>query len=158
VNVPEWEVAVRLLVAAALGGAIGIQREVDGQAAGLRTHMLLSLGAALFSVVSVVGFSDFISDDRSSTNVVIDPGRIASYVAAGVGFLGGGTIVKRPEDGKVKGLTTAASLWVAAAIGVACGLGVWVAPVVAVAIALLSLAVLEPIGRMIGKERGDGAR
>lgn len=157
-NVPEWEVAVRLLVAAALGGAIGIQREADGQAAGLRTHMLLSLGAALFSVVSVVGFSDFISDDRSSTNVVIDPGRIASYVAAGVGFLGGGTIVKRPEDGKVKGLTTAASLWVAAAIGVACGLGVWVAPVVAVAIALLSLAVLEPIGRMIGKERGDGAR
>jgi putative Mg2+ transporter-C (MgtC) family protein len=152
VNVPDWEVAVRLLVAAALGGLIGIQREADGQAAGLRTHMLLSLGAALFAVISVDGFSSFLTDDRSSTNVVVDPGCVASYVAAGVGFLGGGTIVKRPEDGTVKGLTTAASLWVAAAIGVACGLGVWIAPIVAVAIALLSLAVLEPLGRLIGKK------
>lgn len=150
-NVPEWEVALRLLAAAILGGLIGLQREADGQAAGLRTHMLLSLGAALFAVISVDGFASFISDDPSSTNVVVDPGRVASYVAAGVGFLGGGTIVKRPEDGTVKGLTTAASLWVAAAIGVACGLGVWVAPAVAVGIALLSLAVLEPIGRRIGK-------
>jgi putative Mg2+ transporter-C (MgtC) family protein len=152
VNVPEWEVAVRLVVAALLGGLIGIQREAEGKVAGLRTHMLLSLGAALFAVISVHGFEDFLTDDRSSTNVVVDPGRVASYVAAGVGFLGGGAIVKRPQSGVVEGLTTAASLWVAAATGVACGVGIWIAPVVAVAIALVSLAVLEPLGRLIGKK------
>lgn len=143
---------MRLLVAASLGGLLGLQREQHGRSAGLRTHMLLSLGAALFAVVSVSGFDDFLVDDRGSTNVTFDPGRIASYVAAGVGFIGGGTILKRQREGDVKGLTTAASLWVAAAIGVACGLGVWVAPVVAAAIALVSLAVLHPLSERIGRD------
>lgn len=148
-NVPEWEIALRLGVAAVLGGALGLQRESRGRAAGLRTHMLLALGASLFAIVSTTAFDDLIVDDRSSTNVVVDPGRIASYVAAGVGFLGGGTILKREQQGDVKGLTTAASLWVAAAIGVACGLGLWVAPAIASAIALLSLAVLRPLSRAL---------
>lgn len=151
-NVAEWEVALRLGAAAVLGGILGLQRESHGRAAGLRTHMLLALGASLFAVVSTTGFDDFIVGDRSSTNVVVDPGRIASYVAAGVGFLGGGTILKREKQGDVKGLTTAASLWVAAAVGVACGLGLWVAPAIASAIALLSLAVLRPLSRAIGDD------
>ncbi|MAT04957.1 MAG: magnesium transporter MgtC [Acidimicrobiaceae bacterium] len=151
-NPPEWELAVRLGVAAVLGGLLGLQREHHGRSAGLRTHMLLSLGAALFALVSVTGFDDFIVDDRSSTNVVVDPGRIASYVAAGVGFIGGGTILKRERDGRVQGLTTAASLWVAAAIGVACGLGLWIAPAIATAIALISLAILQPISKRIGDD------
>ncbi|MCB0967360.1 MAG: MgtC/SapB family protein [Ilumatobacter sp.] len=151
-NVPEWEIALRLGAAAVLGGLLGVQREAHGRDAGLRTHMLLALGAALFAVVSTTGFDDFIVADRSSTNVVVDPGRIASYVAAGVGFIGGGTILKREQAGEVKGLTTAASLWVAAAIGVACGLGLWVAPAIAAGVALLSLAVLHPISKAIGRD------
>ena len=151
-NVPEWEIALRLGAAAMLGGLLGVQREAHGRDAGLRTHMLLALGAALFAVVSTTGFDDFIVADRSSTNVVVDPGRIASYVAAGVGFIGGGTILKREQAGEVKGLTTAASLWVAAAIGVACGLGLWVAPAIAAGVALLSLAVLHPISKAIGRD------
>ncbi|MEZ5295182.1 MAG: MgtC/SapB family protein [Ilumatobacteraceae bacterium] len=151
-NVPEWEIALRLGAAAVLGGLLGVQREAHGRDAGLRTHVLLALGAALFAVVSTTGFDDFIVADRSSTNVVVDPGRIASYVAAGVGFIGGGTILKREQAGEVKGLTTAASLWVAAAIGVACGLGLWVAPAIAAGVALLSLAVLHPISKAIGRD------
>jgi len=140
-DISNWEIAARLGIACLLGGALGIERQVQGREAGLRTHMLLSLGAAVFALTSVTGFESFITS--SSSNVQIDPGRIASYVAAGVGFIGGGAILKR--DDHISGLTTAASLWVAAAIGVACGLGLWVAPLVAAGFALLSLVVFRPL-------------
>ena len=107
--------------------------------------MLLSLGAAVFALASVTGFDVFI--EGSSSNVRVDPGRIASYVAAGVGFIGGGAILKRGD--RVSGLTTAASLWVAAAIGVACGLGLWIAPLIAAGFALISLALLRPISKWL---------
>ena len=86
-EIPVWEVALRLVVAALLGGVLGLQRETDGRAAGLRTHMLLALGAALFAVVSVDGFTEFVTGDRNATNVVVDPGRVASYVTAGVALV-----------------------------------------------------------------------
>jgi putative Mg2+ transporter-C (MgtC) family protein len=113
--------------------------------------MLLSLGAAVFAVASVTGFDSFISGP--SSNVRVDPGRIASYVAAGVGFIGGGAILKR--DDHITGLTTAASLWVAAAIGVACGIGLWVAPLVAAGFALLSLVVFRPLSRLLERAGRD---
>lgn len=146
-DVAEWEVAVRLGLACVLGGLLGIERETQGREAGLRTHMLLSLGAAVFALASVTGFNAFVEGD--SSNIRVDPGRIASYVAAGVGFIGGGAILKR--DDRVRGLTTAASLWVAAAIGVTCGLGLWLVPLVAVGFALVSLAVLRPLSQWLDR-------
>lgn len=146
-DVAEWEVAVRLGLACVLGGLLGIERETQGREAGLRTHMLLSLGAAVFALASVTGFNAFVEGD--SSNIRVDPGRIASYVAAGVGFIGGGAILKR--DDRVRGLTTAASLWVAAAIGVTCGLGLWLVPLLAVGFALVSLAVLRPLSQWLDR-------
>jgi putative Mg2+ transporter-C (MgtC) family protein len=145
VDVDLWHMAGRLALACLLGGLLGVERDLKGHEAGLRTHMLLSLGAALFALVSVGAFGEFI--DSGASTVQVDPSRIASYVAAGVGFIGGGAIVK--HSGNVTGLTTAASLWVAAAIGVATGLGMWKASLVAAGLALLSLAILHPISRGI---------
>lgn len=142
-----WHMGARLALACLLGGLLGIERDVKGHEAGLRTHMLLSLGSAMFALVSVAAFDEFI--DSGSRTVQVDPSRIASYVAAGVGFIGGGAIVK--HSGSVTGLTTAASLWVAAAIGVACGLGMWRASLIATGLALLSLAVLHPVSRAIDR-------
>jgi putative Mg2+ transporter-C (MgtC) family protein len=143
----EWyEVLARLGLAALLGGAIGIERELDGQDAGFRTHLLLATGAALFGAISVGAFDRFIQP-ASETNVTIDLTRIASYVAAGVGFLGGGAILK--SGGTVKGITTAASIWTVASIGLAAGLGFWSGAVAAGVIALVALAVLKPFSRWL---------
>lgn len=115
------DLAGRILIAIALGGVIGIEREADGHPAGLRTHITVALGAALFGIVSVDGFDRFVVGDRSTTNVQVDVTRVASQVVVGIGFLGAGTIIK--HNGAVRGLTTAASLWVACAIGLAVGVG-----------------------------------
>lgn len=150
----EWyDVTGRLVLAAVLGAVLGLEREYDGHDAGLRTHLLLTLGAALFSVVSVAGF-DALASERSS-NVTIDVTRIAAYIAPGVGFIGGGAIVKSGR--KVTGITTAASLWTAAAIGVAAGLGFWVGAVVTTVIALIALEALQPLSNWageLGRRRG----
>ena len=143
-----WDTGWRLLAAAGLGGLLGLERELDGQDAGFRTHMLLSLGAALFGVVSVGAFDMFITE-RSRTNVTVDVTRIASYVAAGVGFIGGGAIIK--HAGVVKGVTTAASLWATAAIGLSSGLGFLQGAVVATGVALVALALLQPVSRLAAK-------
>lgn len=139
-----WEVAARIAGAGLLGGLIGIEREIDGQDAGFRTHLLLAVGAALFGVVSVGAFGEFVAE-RASTNVQIDVTRIASYVAAGVGFIGGGAILK--SGGSVKGITTAASLWTTAAVGLAAGIGMWSGAIAATAVALVALAGLKPVSR-----------
>lgn len=136
------EIVGRILLAAALGACIGAERELGGQDAGLRTHLMLSLGAGLFGVVSV-GAWDHFADRAADTNFRVDVTRVASYVAAGIGFLGGGAILK--QAGGVRGLTTAASLWVAAAAGLAVGVGLWVAGVAATGAALASLALLKPV-------------
>jgi putative Mg2+ transporter-C (MgtC) family protein len=139
-----WEVTVRIAAAGFLGGLIGTEREIDGQDAGFRTHLLLALGTALFGVVSIGAFNDFVTE-RADTNVQVDVTRIASYVAAGVGFIGGGAIIK--SGGTVKGITTAASLWTTAAVGLAAGLGLWSGAIAATVFALVALAGLKPISR-----------
>jgi putative Mg2+ transporter-C (MgtC) family protein len=132
----EWEMALRVLLAVALGAAIGIDREIDAQAAGFRTHVLVCLGAAIFGLISVHAFDPFITE-RGRTNVNVDITRVASNVVVGIGFLGGGAILK--YGATVRGLTTAASMWVTAAIGLAVGVGYYWAAVAATIAALAAL-------------------
>ncbi len=136
----EAEVALRIVVALLLGAAIGLERELTGQMAGLRTHITVALGAALFGLVSAYSFSEFIQE-RAATNYQVDVTRIASNVVTGVGFLAGGVIVK--HGASVKGLTTAASLWVTAAVGLAVGLGSYFVGVVATVALIITLALLR---------------
>src|SRR5215216_117352 len=110
----DLELLGRLLLAAVLGGAIGAERELNDQAAGLRTHMLLTIGACLFTLVSAYGFG---AGPR-------DPSRLAAQIVTGIGFLGGGAIVRHGLT--VKGVTTAASIWATASVGVAIGAGSYV--------------------------------
>ncbi len=146
----SWEIVLRLAVGAVFGGVVGLEREFAGQDAGFRTHLLLGLGSALFGVTSVGAFDEFVGS-RASTNVTVDVTRIASYVAPGVGFIGGGAILK--HRGTVRGITTATSLWTAAAVGLASGVGFWLAAAVATAIALVALAALRPLSNWIDRRR-----
>lgn len=114
------EAVVRLLVAVALGAVVGAEREARDQPAGLRTHIAVCLGAAIFGVISTLGFEEF-EARRSTTNVNIDVTRVASQVVVGIGFLGAGVIFREREI--VKNLTTAASMWVTSAIGLMAGVG-----------------------------------
>ena len=120
----EWalgcDAAGRLAVAAVLGAVIGLERELDDHPAGLRTFMTVSVGAALFGLISVVGFDEF-EDIRARTNLGIDVQRVASQVVVGIGFLGAGLIFRRGES--IVNLTTAAGLWATAAVGLAAGVG-----------------------------------
>jgi putative Mg2+ transporter-C (MgtC) family protein len=135
------EMLLRLALAAGLGSIIGIERQRLQWTAGLRTHMLVSVGAALFMLVSLFGFSDILG----RPNVVLDPSRVAAQVVSGIGFLGAGAILFRRD--KVRGLTTAASLWTVAAIGLAVGGGLYV-PAVGGTVAIFSiLAWLKPLER-----------
>ncbi len=118
------EMVLRLLLAAALGAVIGYQRERAGKQAGLRTHILISSGAALIALVSIYGFGN-----------ASDPARVAAGVVVGVGFLGAGVILHR-EGGIVAGLTTAATIWVMSGVGLAAGAGLYVVATVATAIVL----------------------
>ena len=120
----ELEMVLRLLLAAALGAIIGYQRERAGKQAGLRTHILISVGAALISLISIYGFGD-----------ASDPARVAAGVVVGVGFLGAGVILHR-QGGIVAGLTTAATIWVVAGIGLAAGTGLYIIAAVATALVL----------------------
>src|SRR5437868_3084231 len=137
----SWgDIVIRFLLAVALTGAIGVEREISAQPAGLRTHITLGLGAALFGLLSVHGFDAYVAG-RNTNNYQIDVSRVASQVVVGVGFLGAGAILK--EGASIRGLTTAASLWTSAAIGLACGLGNFVAAAAAAVALLLSLVVLR---------------
>ena len=120
----ELEMVLRLLLAAALGAIIGYQRERAGKQAGLRTHILISVGAALISLISIYGFG-----------AASDPARVAAGVVVGVGFLGAGVILHR-QGGIVAGLTTAATIWVVAGIGLAAGTGLYIVAAVATALVL----------------------
>ncbi len=141
--VPEIELVARLLLAAILGGVVGIDRERHEWAAGLRTHMLVCLGAALAVIVSAFGFRDVIGTPA----VVLDPSRIAAQVISGIGFLGAGTIIFLERENIIRGLTTAAGLWVVAAVGLAVGAGMYLAGIAATAIAWITLAVIKPLER-----------
>jgi putative Mg2+ transporter-C (MgtC) family protein len=137
-TVPELgllELLARLGVAALLTGAIGLERELRERSAGLRTHMLVGVGAALFTVVSAYGWSEFTFSRQGGT--ILDPTRIAAQIVTGIGFLGAGAILRQGLT--VRGLTTAAGLWVVAAIGMAAGAGYYSAAVIGTAIVLVGL-------------------
>jgi putative Mg2+ transporter-C (MgtC) family protein len=133
------EMVIRLLVAAALGSLIGFERERLLWAAGIRTHMLVCVGSCLIMIVSQYGFSNILSQQ----NVVLDPSRIAAQVVSGIGFLGAGAILARGEI--VRGLTTAASIWTVAAVGLAVGGGLYLAASTSTVIILIILAGIKPI-------------
>ena len=156
---PPLELIARLGLAALLGGAIGFERERLSWAAGLRTHMLVCVGSCLFMIVSAYGFMGVLEHDHVS----LDPSRVAAQVVSGIGFLGAGSILLRGEI--VRGLTTAASLWTVAAVGLAAGGGLYLAAVSATIIILIILAGIKPLERryfsarqkrevMISAERG----
>jgi putative Mg2+ transporter-C (MgtC) family protein len=142
----SWEVFWRIAAAAALAGLIGVEREAVGQAAGLRTHVTVAIGACLFGIVSTLGFLEF-EARRELTNVQIDVTRVASNVAVGIGFLGAGLIFRRGGD--VKNLTTAASLWATAAVGLAAGVGNQGAAAIGTIALLGTFILLRPIGHLV---------
>jgi putative Mg2+ transporter-C (MgtC) family protein len=143
----SWgNVCVRLVVAGALGAAIGFEREWREQEAGLRTHMLVAMGAALFTMVSAFGFHDILGSSGPKVLVRLDPSRIAAQIVSGIGFLGAGAIIRNGLT--VRGLTTAASLWLVAAIGMAAGADFFSGALIATALTLFALWPL----RILGKE------
>ena len=147
----SWpHILLRLAVAAGLGGAIGFERELRERQAGLRTHLVVCVGSALFTLVSAYGFEDFFS----ATGTRIDPTRIAAQIVSGIGFLGAGAIIRQGLS--VRGLTTAATLWLVAAIGMSVGAGYYTAAVITTAGALLTLGPLRTVAyRIIRRWRPD---
>ena len=142
----HWaEVLVRVVLAGALGGAIGAEREIREREAGLRTHMLVAVGAALFTIVSAYAWADF--QFSTANGITFDPTRIAAQVVTGIGFLGAGAIIRQGLS--IRGLTTAASLWVVAAIGMASGAGYYSAAVITTVLVLVSLWPLRIIAYRI---------
>jgi putative Mg2+ transporter-C (MgtC) family protein len=149
------EILLRVGLAAGLGGAIGFERELRERQAGLRTHMLVSVGAALFTLVSAYAWTDW----RFSTEegLVFDPTRIAAQVVTGIGFLGAGAIIRQGLS--VRGLTTAATLWVVAAIGMATGAGYYAAAAITTVLVLFSLWPLRVAAhRVSGRLRPEEGR
>jgi putative Mg2+ transporter-C (MgtC) family protein len=136
----SWdEELLRVAVAAVLGGAVGLERELREREAGFRTHMLVAVGSALFTLVSAYGFRDFLVHGGSVVRA--DPTRIAAQIVTGIGFLGAGAIIRQGLS--IRGLTTAATLWVVAAIGLAAGAGYYSAAVITTLVALFSLGPLR---------------
>lgn len=132
-----WTMVIRLLVATALGALIGFEREYHAKEAGVRTHLLVAVGSCLFMILSAYGFDAFLNQDHVS----FDPSRIASQVVTGIGFIGAGTIILQKQ--MVRGLTTAAGVWVTAAIGLACGAGMYVIACITTVIVLTSLGLIN---------------
>lgn len=132
-----WILIVRLLVATVFGALIGLEREYHAKEAGVRTHLLVALGSCLFMILSIYGFDAFLDND----NVSYDPSRIASQVVTGIGFIGAGTIILHKQA--VRGLTTAAGVWVTAAIGLACGNGMYILAAVTTVTVLGSLGLIN---------------
>jgi putative Mg2+ transporter-C (MgtC) family protein len=148
------EALLRLLIAAGLGGAIGLERELRDHEAGFRTHLLVSLGACVFTLVSAYAWTDWTFSTPSG--VVFDPTRIAAQIVTGIGFLGAGAIIVRGIS--VRGLTTAATLWVVAAIGMAAGTGYYAVGVGAAVLVLVSLGPLKLIStRLVARVRPEEA-
>ena len=130
---------LRILVAAILGGIIGLEREFRAKDAGFRTHFLVGLGSALFMIMSQYGYDDILS--RLGSSASVDPSRVASQVVTGIGFIGAGTIIFQKHV--VRGLTTAAGLWVTAAIGLTCGSGMFMLAATATILVLLCLEAMN---------------
>jgi putative Mg2+ transporter-C (MgtC) family protein len=150
--IPLHEIALRLAIAAILGSIVGSERQRHEWAAGLRTHMLVCVGSALIMIVSMFGFGDVVTHP----GIVLDPSRVAAQVVSGIGFLGAGTILFLRRE-VVRGLTTAAGLWTVAAIGLACGGGLYFAAVLTTAIVFAILALMKPIeSKFFNKNKFNG--
>lgn len=142
----ELELAGRLTVGLVLGAVIGFERELHRQPAGFRTHSLVALGSALFTIISAYGFADS----------AVDPTRIAAQIVSGIGFIGAGTILQ--YRGNIRGLTTAASLWAVAAIGMAAGAGLLALAVIGTFLILVVLALLDNVEAFVRRRLGLEAR
>ncbi|HET7028958.1 MAG TPA: MgtC/SapB family protein [Candidatus Limnocylindrales bacterium] len=136
----QTDLAIRMILAAVLGAAIGFEREIHEHPAGMRTHLLVSLGSAIFTILSIYGFE---LPSGPGGTVATDTSRVAAQIVSGIGFLGAGAILKYGTS--IRGLTTAASLWSTAAIGMATGAGEWVIAAVGTLIILLSLWPLNAL-------------
>jgi putative Mg2+ transporter-C (MgtC) family protein len=141
----QVDLLTRLVAAAVLGAAIGVEREIHGHAAGMRTNLLVALGAAAFTVVSIYGF-------ESPTGTPVDPSRVAAQLVTGIGFLGAGAILK--DGASIRGLTTAAGLWTVAAIGMAAGTGSYV---IAFGVTVIAIVSLWPLNALADWLRDRGA-
>jgi putative Mg2+ transporter-C (MgtC) family protein len=148
----EYELILRIFVAALLGGLIGLEREYRAKEAGFRTHFLVALGSALFMIVSAYGFNELQMNDMTSR---WDVSRIAAQVVSGIGFIGAGTIIFRKQENMVSGLTTAAGLWVVAAIGLACGVGMYVLATACTFLVLFGLEAFNYFLRKLDKHRKE---
>lgn len=154
-DISALEIVVRLALAAALGGAVGAERELRDRGAGFRTHLLVSVGAALFTLVSAYAWADW--QFSPGTGLSFDPTRIAAQVVSGIGFLGAGAIIR--QGFSVRGLTTAATLWVCAAIGMASGIGYYEAAVATTALVLVTLWPLRILAnRLFARVRVNTGR
>ena len=147
-------ILLRLGLALVLGTVVGFERESREHAAGMHTNALVSLGSCLFTIISAFGFMDLLG----IAHVQLDPTRIASYVVAGIGFLGAGSIFLQPQTNRVKGLTTAATIWLLAAIGMACGAGLLVVAVATTLMALVVLVGLRMVERLFLPHQSSGAQ
>ncbi len=143
----DWEdILLRLVIASVLGALIGLERERKNWSAGLRTHMVVCVGACLIMIVSAYGFQDILG----ANNIVLDPSRVAAQVVSGIGFLGAGTIIFQ-KSGTVRGLTTAAGIWTVAGIGLAVGGGLYLAASITTALILIILWGLQPLEKKYSK-------
>jgi len=147
--ISEWQILLRLLSAAVLGGLVGLERERSQHAAGLRTHIMVCLGSCLMMLLSIYGFALFVNE----LNVRVDPARLAAAVITGVGFLGAGTILQTGRS--VTGLTTAASVWVTAAIGLGVGAGFYFAAAVSTLLVLFVLWALNKLERKLFRRKSE---
>jgi putative Mg2+ transporter-C (MgtC) family protein len=145
----QWGVLLPLLLAFVLATLVGVEREAGAKSAGLRTHALVGVGSAVFMLVSKYGFADLLVLDH----VALDPSRIAAQVVSGIGFLGGGLIFVRQD--LVRGLTTAATVWLVAAVGMACGAGLPVLAVAATAGHFVVTRGLPPLARATARRRKE---
>lgn len=146
------EILLRLGLALILGAIIGLERESTEHTAGLRTQALVALGSSLFTIISAYGFTSFLG----IPHIQIDPTRIASYIVAGIGFLGAGSIFR--DQQRVRGLTTAATVWLVAAVGMACGAGMLLTAVAATIMALIILILLRYVERLFLLGRSSEAQ
>lgn len=143
------DLVLRLLLAAVLGGLLGLERQFHGRWAGLRTHMTVAMGAATFTVLALT---------VSGANAMADATRVIQGIAAGIGFLGAGTILKLSDQLEIKGLTTASAIWLTAAVGTAAGLAEYAVAIAATLISLIVLAALRPLEKRFDESEESSAK
>ncbi|MDQ6422300.1 MgtC/SapB family protein [Paenibacillus sp. LHD-117] len=146
-RISQFELTIRILLALVLGGMIGFERELGGHSAGFRTHILVCMGSAVIVLLSMYGFAAFASEP----NVRLDPARLAAQVISGIGFIGAGTIMRNGLN--VSGLTTAASLWVSAAIGLSAGAGFYYCAVISTVLVVISLFALNKVEKLFSRTK-----